>query len=84
MVHKVVKPFPYSEDGVTLIGLNVGDERDFGALAEGLASEGWVEAVDGSVEPTPEPEPAPEPAPEPTPESEQAPEPEKPAKKAGK
>jgi hypothetical protein len=77
MVHKVVKPFPYSEDGITLIGLNVGDERDFGELAGGLASEGWVEAVDGSFEPEPiEPEPAPPPEPEP--------EAEKLAKKTGK
>ena len=90
MPHRVVKPFPYANDGVTLVDLNVGDERDFGELASGLISEGWVETVDGAIEPEPlpEPVPAPEPVPEPVPEPAPVPEPvaepEKPAKKAGK
>jgi hypothetical protein len=44
-MHRVVKPFPYSEDGFTLIDLSIGDERDFGSMADGLVAEGWVEAV---------------------------------------
>lgn len=46
MEHRVVKPFPYSEDGFTLIDLNVGDEREFGAMADGLVAEGWIVSVD--------------------------------------
>lgn len=45
MIHRVVKPFPYSEDGFTLIDLAIGDERDFGSMADGLVAEGWIEAV---------------------------------------
>lgn len=44
-MHRVVKPFPYSVDGFTLIDLNVGDERDFGAMTGGLVGEGFVEPV---------------------------------------
>ncbi|MBX4992280.1 hypothetical protein ABID08_000710 [Rhizobium binae] len=46
MIHRVVKPFPFSENGFTLVDLNVGDERDFGLMADGLVAEGWVEVVD--------------------------------------
>lgn len=46
MAHRVVKPFPFSEDGFTLVDLNVGDERDFGDMTGGLEAEGWIEAVD--------------------------------------
>lgn len=46
MLHRVVKPFPCSWDGFTLVDLNAGDERDFGAMADGLEAEGWIEAVD--------------------------------------
>jgi hypothetical protein len=49
MTHRVVKPFPYSEDGFTLVDLNAGDERDFGDMADGLVAEGWVEAVGESA-----------------------------------
>lgn len=45
MMHRVVKPFPFSEDGFTLVDLNAGDERDFGTHASGLLAEGWVEEV---------------------------------------
>lgn len=45
MMHRVVKPFAYSADGIALVDLNVGDERDFGSLADGLLAEGWVEPV---------------------------------------
>lgn len=46
MLHKVVKPFPYSVDGFTLVDLATGDKRDFGALAAGLVAEGWIAPVD--------------------------------------
>ncbi|MNL46185.1 hypothetical protein D3C87_1688720 [compost metagenome] len=49
MLHRVVKPFPYSEDGLTLVDLNVGDERDFGDLTAGLLAEGWVEVASEAV-----------------------------------
>ncbi|MBX5239333.1 MULTISPECIES: hypothetical protein [unclassified Rhizobium] len=45
MIHRVVKSFPFSENGFTLVDLNVGDERDFGLMADGLVAEGWVEVV---------------------------------------
>jgi hypothetical protein len=45
-MHRVVKPFPCSWDGFTLIDLNVGDERDFGSMADGLVAEGFIEAVE--------------------------------------
>jgi hypothetical protein len=45
-MHKVVKPFPYSVDGFTLIDLNAGDERDFGAMTKGLEAEGFIAPVD--------------------------------------
>lgn len=45
-MHRVVKPFPCSWDGFTLVDLNVGDERDFGSMADGLVAEGFIEAVD--------------------------------------
>lgn len=48
-MHKVVKPFPYSVDGFTLIDLNVGDERDFGAMTDGLVGEGFIEPVAAKV-----------------------------------
>ena len=43
-MHRVVKPFPYSVDGFTLIDLNVGDEREFGTATDGLLKEGYIEA----------------------------------------
>lgn len=49
MMHKVVKPFPFSEDGFTLIDLVAGDERDFGTHAAGLLTEGWVEEINGAA-----------------------------------
>jgi hypothetical protein len=86
MLHKVVKPFPFAADGVTLVDLDVGDERDFGGLADGLMAEGWVEAGE-DAEPAVEPvAPVAEPVaaqvePVVTAEPEPAVEPEKPAKK---
>lgn len=49
MLHRVVKPFPFSEDGFTLIDLNEGDERDFGSHGDGLAAIGWIEPIDAEV-----------------------------------
>lgn len=46
MAHRVVKPFPFAEDGFTLVDLNVGDERDFGDMTGGLVAEGWIEVVE--------------------------------------
>lgn len=50
MAHRVVKPFPFSEDGFTLVDLNVGDERDFGDMTGGLEAEGWIEAVNAAAD----------------------------------
>ncbi len=61
MAHRVVKPFPFSEDGFTLVDLNVGDERDFGDMTGGLEAEGWIEAM-ADVEPVVDGESAAKPA----------------------
>lgn len=46
MLYRVVRPFPLSLDGLTLIDLNAGDEReDFGGMQDGLAAEGYIEPV---------------------------------------
>lgn len=45
MMHRVVRPFPCSWDGLTLVDLNVDDERDFGTMAKGLVDEGWIVPV---------------------------------------
>ena len=49
MPHRVVEPFPFSENGFTLVDLNVGDERDFGHLAAGLVAIGWIEPIDSGA-----------------------------------
>jgi len=55
-MHKVVRPFAYSVDGLTLVDLSVGDERDFGDLAAGLLKEGYIEPASAAVvEPEEEP-----------------------------
>lgn len=46
-MHKVVRPFPVSWDGLTLIDLHPGDERDFGDMAAGLQAEGYIVAIEG-------------------------------------
>lgn len=49
MAHRVVRPFPLSLDGLTLIDLNVGDERsDWGGMECGLKAEGYIEPVKDS------------------------------------
>ena len=46
MMHRVVRPFPLSLNGLTLIDLNVGDERsDWGGMEDGLVAEGYIEPV---------------------------------------
>lgn len=55
MLAKVVKPFPYYGDGVTLENLNVGDERDFGTMTDGLVRAGFVSVGEAPVEQTAEP-----------------------------
>lgn len=46
MLHRVVTPFRCSWDGITSVDLEIGDERDFGSMADGLVAEGFIEAVD--------------------------------------
>lgn len=55
MLHRVVKPFPVSWDGLTLVDLNAGDERDFGTMTDGLLREGYIEAISAPVERAEEP-----------------------------
>lgn len=44
MLYRVVRPFPLSLDGLTLIDLKIGDEReDFGGMEAGLEAEGFIE-----------------------------------------
>jgi hypothetical protein len=46
MMHRVVRPFSLSLNGLTLIDLNVGDERsDWGGMEDGLVAEGYIEPV---------------------------------------
>lgn len=45
MLHRVVRPFPCSFDGLTLVDLNAGDERDFGSMATGLVKAGLIEEL---------------------------------------
>jgi len=54
MLHKVVVPFPCSWDGFTLVDLVIGDERDFGSMADGLVAAGWI--APASAEQTGEPQ----------------------------
>ncbi|MBY3263867.1 hypothetical protein HFO15_19775 [Rhizobium laguerreae] len=55
MMHRVLKPFPCSWDGLTLVDLNEGDERDFGTMADGLVAIGWIEAIEEQAPAIPEP-----------------------------
>lgn len=45
MLHRVVRPFPCSWDGLTLVNLSTGDEREFGDMAAGLLAEGYIESI---------------------------------------
>lgn len=62
-MHVVVKPFPYSENGVKVEEIAVGQKRDFGALTQGLldakliAPEG-TKLAGGSVPKSPNTPPA--------------------------
>lgn len=46
-MHKVLKAFPCSFDGTTIENLEVGDERDFGSIADGLRKAGYIGDPDG-------------------------------------
>lgn len=48
-MHRVVRPFPVSWDGLTLVDLIAGDERDFGEMTAGLLAEGYIAQADGKV-----------------------------------
>lgn len=50
-MHRVVRPFPVSWDGLTLVDLVVGDERDFGDMTAGLLAEKYIEPVTSEPEP---------------------------------
>lgn len=42
MEYIVLKPFAWCADGFTRESLKVGDKRDFGSLADGLAADGYI------------------------------------------
>lgn len=55
MPFRVLKPFSYSEDGIVIVDLNEGDEReDFGGLEDGLELEGLIKAVDAKDDDEPD------------------------------
>lgn len=60
-MHRVVRPFPVSWDGLTLVDLHAGDEREFGDMTGGLLAEGYIEAVSAPPVAAPAREPAVEP-----------------------
>lgn len=45
----VVKPFPWSPDGIRVEGVNEGDEREFGAFFTGLRDFGFVREVQAAA-----------------------------------
>ncbi|MGZ2429591.1 hypothetical protein ACVI1T_001490 [Rhizobium redzepovicii] len=48
MLYRVVRPFPLALDGLTLVDLATGDEReDFGGMEAGLEAEGYIELIGG-------------------------------------
>lgn len=49
-MHAVIKRFTWSENGYETETLKVGAERDFGAAAAGLKSEGYIGDVTGAGE----------------------------------
>src|SRR5690606_37535223 len=46
-MHKVLKTFPCSFDGIHSESLQVGDKRDFGSMAAGLKKAGLIGDIDG-------------------------------------
>ena len=56
-MHKVVVPFAFYPDGITRVDLAIGDVREFGAAADGLLKEGYIQAsgARAPVEPALEP-----------------------------
>jgi len=52
MLCKILKYFPYSEDGFTAKGAEVGEERNIpDELVPGLVAEGYVSAAEAETEP---------------------------------
>lgn len=50
MKYRVLRPFPLSLDGLTLIDLNAGDEReDFAGMESGLVAEGYIEPAAAAI-----------------------------------
>lgn len=41
-MHVVLKPFPWSPDGIRIENLTAGDSRDFGAATQGLIDEKFI------------------------------------------
>lgn len=50
-MHKALKPFRCSFDGVNIRELAAGEEHDFGSLATGLAAAGYITEVVGEAGP---------------------------------
>lgn len=48
-MHKVLKRFPCSFDGIRSEMLSPGDERDFGSMADGLVKAGLIGETDGGA-----------------------------------
>lgn len=48
-MHKVLKAFPCSFDGIKSEQLSVGDERDFGSMAEGLKKAGLIGEISATI-----------------------------------
>lgn len=46
-MHKVLKAFPCSFDGIHSVDLQVDDKRDFGSMAAGLKKAGLIGDIDG-------------------------------------
>lgn len=51
-MHKVLKAFPCAFDGVHSEDLQVGDERDFGSMADGLKRAGLIGDIDPQKKPS--------------------------------
>lgn len=46
-MHKVLKAFPCSFDGIHSVDMQVGDKRDFGSMAAALKKAGLIGDIDG-------------------------------------
>lgn len=52
-MHKVLREFPFSFDGVNIAMLAVGEEHDFGAIAVGLKQAGYIGDIASSADTKP-------------------------------